>query len=125
MKGQKISRLRQLVNNCRQECAQQEDIAMGRKPMVAGAFIRRENGACYLSASIKGESRHRYVRKAEQEYWEQRAREWRRYGRAMAGWVKVKKGVEEMLREIGRLRCEELPKGNRKRAKRKAKHGSS
>ena len=51
---------------------------MGRSPMVAASFMPRRlrSGGpvvYYLSASIKGESRHRYIRKGEVEYWRKRA----------------------------------------------------
>ena len=67
----------------------------------------------YLSASIGGESRHRYVRKGELPYWRQRAQAWQRFQKAMAGWVKVSKEIEKELRQLGRLRCEALPGGGR------------
>ena len=96
-----------------------ERIAMGRAPMVAASFMPRRLRAggpemYYLSASIQGESRHRYVRKVEVGYWRKRALAWRRYMRAMASWVKVNREIEKELREIGRLRCEPLPGGGRK-----------
>ncbi len=65
----------------------------------------------YLSASIRGESRHRYIRKGEVEYWRRRASSWKRVIQAMASWVEVNKEIERELREIGRLRCEPLPGG--------------
>ncbi len=67
----------------------------------------------YLSASIGGESRHRYVRKGEMAYWRKRALSWRGFMKAMASWVKVNKEIEKELREIGRLRCEPLPGGGK------------
>ena len=84
--------------------------------MVAASFMPRRlrSGASvvyYLSASIQGESRHRYVRKGEVQYWQKRALAWRRYMKAMASWVKVNREIEKELREIGRLRCESLPGG--------------
>jgi len=99
--------------------AQLERIAMGRSPMVAASFMpRRLRPAApvvyYLSASIQGESRHRYVRKGEVEYWRKRALAWRRFMKALASWVKVNREIEKELREIGRLRCEPLPGGGRK-----------
>jgi hypothetical protein len=98
--------------------AQLERIAMGRTPMVAASFMPRRlrpGGPVvhYLSASIQGESRHRYVRKGEVEYWRKRATAWRRFMKAMAFWVKMNKEIEKELREIGRLRCEPLPGGKR------------
>jgi hypothetical protein len=89
---------------------------MERSALVAASFIPRRfkpGGpvAYYLSASIRGESRHRYIRQGEREYWRQRALAWRRFMKAMASWVKVNKEIEKELREIGRLRCEPLPGG--------------
>ena len=86
-----------------------ERIAMGREPMVAASFMPRRlrpGGleVYYLSASIQGSSRHRYVRKAEVRYWRKRALSWRAFMKAIASWVKLN-------REIGRLRCEPLPGG--------------
>jgi hypothetical protein len=91
-----------------------ERIAMGRSPMVAASFMPRRlrpEGPIvyYLSASIQGESRHRYIRKGETEYWRKRAGAWRKFIKAMASWGKVNKEIEKELREIGRLRCEPLP----------------
>ncbi len=89
---------------------------MGRSPMVAASFMPRKLRAggpvvYYLSASIAGESRHRYVRKGEVPYWRRRALNWRGFMRAMASWVKVNREIEKELRELGRLRCEPLPGG--------------
>lgn len=106
-----LSRLRQVANQFIKERTRQEDVAFRRTPMVAASFIRKASGACYLSASIKGESRHRYVRKADEEYWKKRARQWREFSKAMAKWVRLNKEIEIKLRQIGRLRCESLPKG--------------
>jgi hypothetical protein len=95
-----------------------ERIAMGRSSMVAASFMPRKlrpGGPVlyYLSASIQGESRHRYVRKGDLQYWRKRATAWRRFIQAMASWVKVNREIEKELREIGRLRCEPLPGGDR------------
>ncbi len=95
-----------------------ERIAMGRTPMVAASLMPRRlrpGGPVvyYLSASIGGESRHRYVRKGEVSYWRKRALAWRQFMKAMASWVKVNREIEKELREIGRLRCEALPGGSR------------
>ena len=89
---------------------------MGRSPMVAASFMPRKlrpGGPLvyYLSASIQGESRHRYVRKGELQYWRKRATAWRSFIKAMASWVKVNREIEKELREIGRLRREPLPGG--------------
>jgi len=95
---------------------QLERVAMGRSPMVAASFMPRRltpGGplAHYLSASVEGESRHRYVRKSEVDYWRKRALAWKDFVLAMASWVKVNREIEGELREIGRLRCEPLPEG--------------
>ena len=96
-----------------------ERIAMGRAPMVAASFMPRRlrpSGpeVYYLSASIQGESRHRYVRKGEMGYWRKRALTWREFMKAMASWVKVNREIEKELRQIGRLRAEPLPGGRRR-----------
>jgi hypothetical protein len=112
----KISSYRKKVDVLRRKRNHLERILMGRSPMVAGSFIPRRfrPGAplvYYLSASIRGESRHRYVRKAEVAYWHQRAAAWKKFIQAMAAWMKVNKEMEKALRKIGRLRCEPLPGG--------------
>src|SRR3989304_2011177 len=71
--------------------AQLERIALGRSPMVAASFMPRRlrPGAAivyYLSASIQGESRHRYVRKGEVEYWRKRAMAWRGVMKGLGSW---------------------------------------
>jgi len=91
---------------------------MGSSPMVAASFMGRRPRAeapevYYLSASIAGQSRHRYVRKGEVQYWRKRASAWKEYIKAMALWVKINVEIERGLREIGRLRCEELPVGRK------------
>ena len=111
-----ISLHRKKVSLLMQRRRQLERIAMGRAPMVAASFMPRRltpKGplAHYLSASIEGKSRHRYVRKREVEYWRRRALAWKDFLRAMASWVKVNREIEGELRKIGRLRCEPLPGG--------------
>jgi hypothetical protein len=107
---------RQKVSLLIRKRARFERMAMGRSPMVAASFMPRRLRAgapvvYYLSASIQGESRHRYVRKAEVGYWRKRAVAWRGFIKALASWVKVNREIEKELREIGRLRCEPLPGG--------------
>ena len=110
---------RQKVSLLIRKRARLERIAMGRSPMVAASFMPRKLRSeapivYYLSASIQGESRHRYVRKREVSYWRKRALAWRGFMKAMASWVKVNQEIEKELREIGRLRCEPLPGGRGK-----------
>jgi len=116
MNRERISIHRKRVALLRKKRDRLERIAMGRSAMVAASFLPRRfrpGGPMvyYLSASIQGESRHRYIRKGEVEYWHQRASSWKRFIQAMASWVKVNKEIERQLREIGRLRCEPLPGG--------------
>jgi hypothetical protein len=111
-----LSLHRKKVSLLMQKRRQLERIAMGRAPMVAASFMPRRlrpEGpiAHYLSASLEGESRHRYVRKSEVDYWRKRALAWKDFLKAMASWVKVNREIEKELREIGRLRCEPLPGG--------------
>lgn len=99
---------------------QWERIALGRSPLVSASLLARRLRpgapiAYYLSASIQGESRHRYVRRGEVDYYRQRAQAWQKFQKAMASWVKVNKEIEKELRQIGRLRCEPLPGGRRSR----------
>ena len=114
-----LSAHRKKVSLLRRKRSQLERIAMERSSLVPASFMPRKlkpGGpvAYYLSASIRGESRHRYVRRGEVEYWRKRALAWRRFMKAMASWVKVNKAIEKELREIGRLRCETLPGGKRR-----------
>jgi hypothetical protein len=118
MELEKISTHRKRVSILRRQRDRFERIAMERYPMVAASFISRRIRLSapivyYLSASINGESRHRYVRKGDVEYWRKRAYAWRRFIKAIASWVKVNREIEKELREIGRLRCEGLPGGGR------------
>ncbi len=111
-----LSSHRQKVHLLIQKRTRFERIALERSPMVAASFMPRKlrpgsSVAYYLSASIQGKSRHRYVRKGEVPYWRKRAGEWRRFMKAMASWVKVNREIEKELRAIGRLRCEPLPGG--------------
>ena len=113
-----LSLHRQKVSLLIRKRGQFERIAMGRSPMVAASFMPRKlrpGGPVlyYLSASIQGESRHRYVRKGEVQYWRKRALTWRGFMKAMASGVKVNREIEKELREIGRLRCEPLPGGGK------------
>lgn len=84
--------------------------------MAAASFCIRPDGMYYLSASINGESRHRYVRQEEKEHWEKLCIKWRHFSEAIARWVKVSIEIEGLLRKLGRSRLEPLPK-------RKAKPG--
>ena len=118
MNLKRLSFHRQKVYHLTTQRDRLERIVLGRSAMVPASLIPRRfrpGGPVvyYLSASIRGESRHRYVRKGEVAYWRQRARAWQRFQKAMAAWVKVSKEIEKELRQIGRVRCEPLPGGGR------------
>ena len=81
--------------------------------MVAASFIERHfrhtgQTAYFLSIPTPQNSWHRYVRKDELNYFRSRAANWREFVHAMAEWVTVNKGIESLLRQIGRGRCEKL-----------------
>jgi hypothetical protein len=118
MNIERLSIHRKNVSILRKKRDKLEKIAMEHSPMVPASFMPRRlkpDGPLvyYLSASINGQSRHRYIRKGEVEYWRRRAYAWRRFIKAMASWVKVNKKIQKELRQIGLLRCEELPRGRR------------
>jgi hypothetical protein len=122
MKLKQLSLLRKKVYLLKGKRNQWERIALGRSPMVPASLLARRlrPGApvvYYLSASIQGESRHRYVRRAEVDHYRQRAQAWQKFQKAMASWVKVNREIEKALRQIGRLRCEPLPGGGGARGK--------
>jgi hypothetical protein len=122
MKLKQLSLLRKKVYLLKGKRNQWERIALGRSPMVPASLLARRlrPGApvvYYLSASIQGESRHRYVRRAEVDHYRQRAQAWQKFQKAMASWVKVNREIEKALRQIGRLRCEPLPGGGGVRGK--------
>ena len=113
-----LSLLRKKIHLLKGKRNQLERIALGRSPMVPASLLARRFRpgvpvVYYLSASIQGESRHRYVRRAEVDYYRQRSQAWQRFQKAMASWVKVNREMEKELRQIGRLRCEPLPGGRR------------
>jgi len=118
-----LSRLRKKIHFLKGKRNQWEQIALGRSPLVPASLLARRlrPGApvvYYLSASIQGESRHRYVRRGEVDYYRPRAQAWQKFQQAMASWVKVNKEVEKTLRQLGRLRCEPLPGGEGRRKNR-------
>jgi hypothetical protein len=122
MKLKQLSLLRKKVYLLKGKRNQWERIALGRSPMVPASLLARRlrPGApvvYYLSASIQGESRHRYVRRAEVDHYRQGAQAWQKFQKAMASWVKVNREIEKALRQIGRLRCEALPGGGGARGK--------
>jgi hypothetical protein len=113
-----LSLLRKKIHLLRGKRNRLERVALGRSSMVPASLLARRLRpgapvAYYLSASIEGESRHRYVRRGRVDYYRQRSQAWQRFQKAMASWVKVNKEMEKALRQIGRLRCEPLPGGRR------------
>jgi hypothetical protein len=113
-----LSLLRKKIHLLKVKRNQLERIALGRSAMVPASLLARRFRpgapvAYYLSASIHGESRHRYVRRAEVGYYCQRSQAWQKFQKAIASWVKMNREMEKALRQIGRLRCESLPGGRR------------
>jgi hypothetical protein len=113
-----LSVLRKKIHFLKVKRNRLERIALGRSAMVPASLLARRfrTGApvaYYLSASVQGESRHRYVRRAEVDYYRRRSQAWQKFQKAMASWVKVNREMEKELRQIGRLRCEPLPGGRR------------
>ncbi|MDI6735667.1 MAG: hypothetical protein QME42_05670, partial [bacterium] len=81
MNLEEISIHRKKISILKKERERFEEIAIGRSPMVSASFMPRRlrKGApltYYLSTSIDGKSRHRYVRKGKVGYWRKRALEW-------------------------------------------------
>ena len=118
-------RLSQLLRE-RSAC---EHMAMDSPPMVAASFLERTfrpsqpKPYCYLSASIDGESRHRYVPAAQTHTWRRRAERWQHFGQAMARWVKVNREIEQLLRALGRERCVPLPKASARKSPARRRRG--
>jgi hypothetical protein len=61
------------------------------------------------------------VRKAEVDYFRRRAAAWREYVNAMAEWVRTNKEIEQLLRILGKGRCEKL---EIRRGKKRRKSGA-
>jgi len=89
-----------------------EHVAMAHHPMVAGSFIERRfktgQTAYFLSIPTPQNSWHRYVRKSEVDHFRRRAAAWSEYVNAMAEWVRTNKDIEQLLRSLGKGRCEKL-----------------
>lgn len=124
----RLAKLRQEVRVLTGKRAALERLAMSFVPMVAASLLERRfrpggAPAYYLSIHTPENSRHRYVRKDELDYYRRRAAHWREYVRAMADWVRVNREIERRLREIGKGRCEKIEirrgTGKRKQTKRK------
>ena len=114
MDRRKLSELRLRLNALLKERAACEEVAQGRSEMVRAALLEREmapwgNTGFYLSATIEGRARHRYVRKAEIEVWRRRCARWREFHQAMAKWRKVSQEIEQLMRTMGRERCVPFP----------------
>lgn len=115
MNRTQLSQMRKRVRTLVAERAECERTAMESVPMVAASFLQRTvrpdqpKPYCYLSASIDGTSRHRYVPASQSRTWQRRAERWRQFSHAMARWVKLNREIEALLRKLGRERCVPLP----------------
>lgn len=112
----KPSKLRKRIDLLIKKRQKAESEILKKEPMVAASFCTRTNDQYYLSASIDGESRHRYIKRDDKKHWQKRCGKWREYSVAIAVWVKISKELEQLLREFGRSRLEAIPE-------RKAKPG--
>ena len=125
MNKPQLSSLRKRLHQLVSERAACERIAMDSSAMVAAAFLERTfrpdqpKPYYYLSASIRGESRHRYVPAAQATTWRGRAKRWQQFRQAMARWVKVNREMEALLRAMGEQRCVSLPQGTTRKPTRR------
>lgn len=118
MTKRQLSSIRKQLRQLMRDRAACEQIAMEPGPMVAASFLERTvrpnqpQPYCYLSASIDGESRHRYVPLKQAATWRARAQRWRQFSQAMARWVKLNGQIETLLRTLGQERCVPLPQAS-------------
>ena len=124
--SQMCKRLRQLFHE-RTQC---EQLVMESTPMVAASLLTRtvrdtqKHPYYYLSASIEGRSRHRYVPLNEARTWQGRAQRWQQFSHAMARWVKLTREIETTLRALGQERCVPLPEGQKPRRRQRRRKDS-
>jgi len=114
MKKHELSTLSQTIKTLIRERNQLERLLLKQESMIAASFYKKKNGACYLSTSINGESRHRYVRKSDEKQIKKQALEWRKFSQTISKWSKINQTLEQNIRIIGQLRCEPLPGGKKK-----------
>lgn len=81
--------------------------------MVAASLYKRQfrpgdAPAHYLSIPTRQNSWQRYVRNDELDYFRRRAAHWREFVNTMAEWVRTNKKIEQLLRRLGKGRCEKL-----------------
>ena len=128
MNKEKLSQMRKRLRQLCHQRTQCEQLVMETTPMVAASLLARtfrdsqKQPYYYLSASVEGRSRHRYVPLGEVKTWQSRAHRWQQVSQALARWVKLNREMEATLRAIGRERCVPLPTGRksgRRRARRK------
>lgn len=121
------SSIRKRLNQLMRDRTACEQVAMESGPMAAASFLERTvrpnqpQPYCYLSASIDGESRHRYVSLKQAATWRRRAERWKQFSQAMAQWVKLNREIEALLRTLGQERCVPLPQAPSGAARRRGK----
>lgn len=103
------NRLKTSIRKLIKDRQKEERTVLRTASMVAASFCRRKGSFSYLSASIDGQSRHRYIKKADERYWCKLAEEWKRFSEAIAKWVVINKEIEKKIREYGKKRLIELP----------------
>lgn len=122
MDSRKLSQMRKRLLQLRKERERLEQVGFERSEMVHASFYERDRSpyppVCYLSVSIDGVSRDRYVPKGEQALWMTRAEEWKRFWKSVARVRRLNLKIERLLRALGKERCVPLPGGKgRKRAR--------
>ena len=113
MNRPRLAKLRQEVFLLKGKRSTLERVAMSFVPMVAGSLYERRfrpggAPAYYLSIPTPRNSWQRYVRKDELDYFRRHAAHWREFVHAMAEWVRVNNKIEQLLRRIGKERCDKL-----------------
>jgi hypothetical protein len=106
------SKLRQEIRRLAGERRRLERILTEPKAMLNACLIarrklaggrKRRTPAWYLSRKVAGRTRLEYVRQSEAAGIRRQTEAWRRFARALAGWVKVSRDLERRWRRLGRV----------------------
>jgi hypothetical protein len=117
MNARRLSQLRQRLLRLQKERQRLEQVGFERSEMVQASLYERPKDpyppVYYLSVSIDGVSRDRYVRKGELKVWRRRTEEWKRFWKSVARVRRLNQEIEQVLRAIGEDRCIPAPKAKR------------
>jgi hypothetical protein len=108
-----LAKLRQKTRALKNHRNVLEHLAQDFRPMVQASLVERHfhpghAPRYYLSIPAKPYSWHMYVRKSQLDHYRRRTLAWREFSNAMADWVKTNKEIEQLLRRLGKGRCEKL-----------------